>query len=71
MDQEDVFVKQCEDMFASFDLDGNGRLTPYVLGQVFKKYGWNIPKFELVVRILIIKFKVPDYQSILYREYKT
>ena len=48
---EDVFIEQCKEVFSSFDLDGNGRVTPYILGQVMKQYGWSTQPYELVVRM--------------------
>ena len=51
MAPEDAFIEQCKDVFSSFDLDGNGRITPYIIGQVMKNYGWTtIQPYELVVR---------------------
>ena len=52
MAPEDAFIEQCKDVFASFDLDGNGRITPYIIGQVMKQYGWTtIQPYELVVSL--------------------
>ena len=51
LDLNDPFVAQCKDVFDSLDLDKNGMITPYILGQAFKKYGWKtIQPYELVVR---------------------
>ena len=50
MATEDALIQQCKDVFASFDLDENGRITPYIIGQVMKKYGWTVQPYELVVR---------------------
>ena len=49
----EAWEEQCKDVFASFDLDGNGRITPCIIGQVMKKYGWTVQPYELVVRILL------------------
>ena len=50
MAPEDAFIEQCKDVFSSLDLDRNGRITPYILGQVFKQYGWStVQHYELVV----------------------
>ena len=61
LDLNDPFVAQCKDVFDSLDLDKNGMITPYILGQAFKKYGWKtIQPYELVVRknIPILRFQV-------------
>ena len=51
MAPEDAFIEQCKDVFSSMDLDKNGRITPYIVGQVMKQYGWNPKPYELVVSI--------------------
>ena len=57
MAPEDAWEEQCKDLFHSFDLDGNGRITPYIIGQVMKKQGWTVQPFELVVKSLIISIQ--------------
>ena len=47
--EEEAFVQLCKDVFTSMDLDKNGRITPYIVGQVMKQYGWNPKPYELVV----------------------
>ena len=49
--EEEAFVQLCKDVFASMDLDKNGRITPYIVGQVMKQYGWNLKPYELVVSL--------------------
>ena len=58
MAPEDAWEEQCKDLFHSFDLDGNGRITPYIIGQVMKKQGWTVQPFELVVELLIISNQI-------------
>ena len=50
--EEEAFVQLCKDVFSSMDLDKNGRITPYIVGQVMKQYGWNLKPYELVVSLL-------------------
>ena len=47
---EDPFIEQCKAIFTSMDLDGDGRLTPFILGKVMKQFGWTVDRFDLVVR---------------------
>ena len=49
--EEEAFVQLCKDVFSSMDLDKNGRITPYIVGQVMKQYGWNLKPYELVVSL--------------------
>ena len=49
---EDPFIEQCRAIFTSMDLDGDGRLTPYVLGKVMKQFGWTVDRFDLVVNLI-------------------
>ena len=59
LDLNDPFVAQCKDVFDSLDLDKNGMITPYILGQAFKKYGWKtIQPYELVVSIQTPRHKM-------------
>ena len=71
MAPEDAFIEQCKDVFASFDLDGNGRITPYIIGQVMKNFGWTtIQHYELVVRPLTgVKYKFGWFKNYYERSF--
>ena len=50
----EAWERQCKDVFTSLDLDENGRITPYIIGQVMKKYGWTVQPYELVVSLRML-----------------
>ena len=55
------------------DLDKNGRITPYIVGQVMKQYGWNLKPYELVVRVVNRNIDLKDniyYFCTVYQRFK-